>query len=196
MKKMQWFNEPDKWELINDSSLSMLVTPNTDYWRKTHYGFTVDDGPFYYLTVGGEFEAKIKITGKYKTRYDQMGLMIRKDEKNWIKTGIEFVNDKINLSAVVTLERSDWSIVELEDKPKSVWLKVVRIEDAIKIMYSLNNQDFILMRLAYFPDNTPVMVGLTAASPDGQGFQALFEDFEVVHLPDSRRKKWLDNNLE
>jgi len=196
MKKMQWFNEPDEWELIKDNSLSMFVTPNTDFWRKTHYGFTVDDGPFCYLTMGGEFEVGVKITGDYKTRYDQMGLMIRKDEKNWIKTGIEFVNDKINLSAVVTLEQSDWSILQLEEKPKSVWLKVVRIKDSIEIKYSLNNQDFTLMRLAYFPENTPVMVGLTAASPDGQGFQALFEDFEITHLPDSRRKKWLENNLE
>ena len=135
MKKMQWFNEPDKWELINDSSLSMFVTPNTDFWRKTHYGFTVDDGPFCYLNVGGEFEANVKITGEYKTRFDQMGLMIRKDEKNWIKTGVEFVDKKMNLSAVVTLERSDWSVMKLEEKPKSVWLKVLRIEDSIKIMY-------------------------------------------------------------
>ncbi len=162
----------------------MFVTPNTDFWRKTHYGFTVDDGPFCYLEVGGEFEAKVKITGEYKNRFDQMGLMIRKDEKNWIKTGIEFVNNEINLSAVVTIKRSDWSIVELIDNPKSVWLKVIRIEDAIQIMYSINNQDFILMRLAYFPENTPVMVGLTAASPDGKGFQALFENFEITHTPD------------
>ncbi len=196
MKKIEWYNEPDKWEMTDDSSLSMFVTPNTDFWRKTHYGFTVDDGPFGYLNVGGEFEANLKITGEYKSRFDQMGLMIRKDEKNWIKTGVEFVNEKINLSAVVTLKRSDWSVVELKEKPKSVWLKVLRIEDSIKIMYSLNNQDFTMMRLAYFPENTPVMVGMTAASPDGNGFQAYFEDFEVVHLPDSRRKKWLENNSD
>lgn len=196
MKKIQWFNEPDKWEMTNDSSLSMFVTPYTDFWRKTHYGFTVDDGPFCYLNVGGEFEANVKITGDYKNRFDQMGLLIRKDEKNWIKTGVEFVNEKINLSAVVTLKRSDWSVVELKERPKSVWLKVLRIRDSIKIMYSLNNQDFTMMRLAYFPENTPVMVGLTAASPDGEGFLALFEDFEIIHLPDSKRKEWLENNLD
>lgn len=196
MKKMEWYNEPDKWEMKDSSSLSMFVTPNTDFWRKTHYGFTVDDGPYCYLNVGGEFEANVKITGEYKSRFDQMGIMIRKDEKNWIKTGVEFVNEKINLSAVVTLKRSDWSVIELKENPKSIWLRVLRIEDSIKIMYSLNNQDFTMMRLAYFPENTPVMVGLTAASPDGKGFQALFEDFEVIHRPDSQRKKWLENNSQ
>lgn len=125
-----------------------------------------------------------------------MGLMIRKDEKHWIKTGVEFVDDKINLSAVVTLERSDWSIVSLEEKPTTVWLKVLRRADSIKITYSLNGKDFSMIRLAYFPENTPVMVGLTAASPDGEGFQALFENFEIIHLPDARRLKWLKDNLE
>jgi uncharacterized protein len=194
MKKMQWYNEPEKWHIIDNSSLSMYVTPNTDFWRETHYGFTVDDGPFYYCTVGGEFELNIKITGEYKSRFDQMGLMIRKDEKTWIKTGVEYVNEKINLSAVVTHEKSDWSMVELKQNPKSIWLKVIRRRDAVEIKYSLDNKDFTMMRLAFFPDNVPVMVGLTAASPDGDGFNALFESFDIKHLPDIRRKKWLEKN--
>jgi len=51
-----------------------------------------------------------------------------------------------------------------------------------------------MLRLAYFPKNTPLMVGLTAASPDGNGFKALFEDFKITHLPDTQRQKWLENN--
>ena len=35
--KMQWFNEPDQWE-IKDNVLSMSVTPQSDYWRISHYG--------------------------------------------------------------------------------------------------------------------------------------------------------------
>lgn len=69
LEKMQWFNEPQKWE-IKDKTLSMFVTPQSDYWRISHYGFTVDDAPFYYTTYGGEFEVKVKITGNYKERFD------------------------------------------------------------------------------------------------------------------------------
>jgi regulation of enolase protein 1 (concanavalin A-like superfamily) len=78
LEKMQWFNEPEKWEIKNNA-LIMNVTANSDYWRISHYGFTVDDAPFYYTTYGGEFEAKVKITGNYIARFDQMGLMIRVD---------------------------------------------------------------------------------------------------------------------
>ena len=84
LDKMQWFNEPEQWE-IKDKSLSMQVTPQSDYWRISHYGFTVDDAPFYYATYGGEFEVKVKITGDYKQRFDQAGLMLRINHENYIK---------------------------------------------------------------------------------------------------------------
>lgn len=194
MKQMQWFNEPEEWNVDENDSLSMYVTPYTDFWRITHYGFTVDDGPFYHCTLGGEFQLNVKLTGEYRNRFDQMGLMIRKDEKNWIKTGVEYVDKKMHVSAVVTLEKSDWSVVELPHNPQSIWLKIIRRLDAVEIYYSLDNKGFKMLRLAYFPDNKPVMVGLTAAAPDGDGFKAVFEDFKIRHLPDVRRKKWLEDN--
>jgi uncharacterized protein len=193
MNQMQWFNQPKIWNRENDS-MTMFVTPKTDFWRITHYGFTVDDGPFLYETVGGEFEVKVKITGHFQTRFDQMGLMLRIDEKTWIKTGIEFVNEKINISAVVTNEKSDWSVIETNSKPKYLWFKVIRRLDAVEIFYSYDDLTYTMMRLAYFPNNRPVMVGMTAASPDGDGFNALFEHFEITHLPDLKRLKWLADN--
>ena len=44
LEKMTWFNEPFQWE-IKDKKLTMMVTPQSDYWRISHYGFTVDDAP-------------------------------------------------------------------------------------------------------------------------------------------------------
>ena len=41
-----------------------------------------------------------------------MGLMLKIDKKIWIKTDVEFVNDKISVSAVVTNDKSDWSVIE------------------------------------------------------------------------------------
>ena len=191
--KMQWFNQPKKWSIENES-LSMFVTPKSDFWRITAYGFTVDDGPFYYSLDGGEFEVKVKITGDYKTRYDHMGIMLRVNEKTWIKTGLEYVNEKITISTVVTNERSDWSVIELNYIPKSMWIKAIRRLDSVELSYSFDDKVYTTMRQTWFPDNVPVMVGMAAASPDGDGFNALFEGFEIKHLPDSRRLKWLENN--
>lgn len=195
LNKMQWFNEPENWEIKNNA-LIMNVTANSDYWRISHYGFTVDDAPFYYANYGGEFEAKVKLTGDYKARFDQMGLMIRVDEKNYIKTGVEFVDGKFNISTVVTHEKSDWSVTTLEKVPPFVWIKVVRRLDAIEIFFSYDDKNYTLTRNAPLQDNTPVMVGLMAASPDGKGFEAKFENFTVKHLPDQRRAEWLKNHQE
>ena len=48
----------------------------------------------------------------------------------------------------------------------------------------------------WLQDNTPVHVGLMAASPDGNGFNATFEHFKVKHLPDLRRQEWLKRIAE
>lgn len=195
LEKMQWFNEPQRWSIENNR-LTMQVTPHSDYWRISHYGFTVDDAPFYYATYGGEFEAKIKVSGDYKNRFDQAGIMLRINHENYIKAGIEFVDGKYNLSAVVTHKTSDWSVIELDRPLSSIWIKAVRRLDAVEIFYSFDDKTYTLMRNAWLQDNIPVQVGMMAASPDGDGFEAVFEHFVVKHLPDLRRTKWLEMNAE
>jgi regulation of enolase protein 1 (concanavalin A-like superfamily) len=190
LEKMTWFNEPQTWSIKNNS-LMMQVTPQSDYWRISHYGFTVDDAPFYFASYGGEFQAKVKLTGAYKARFDQMGLMVRTDAKNYIKAGVEYVDGKFNVSTVVTHDKSDWSVLTLDSAPPFIWIKVVRRLDALEIFYSLDDQNYILTRNAPLQDNAPVMVGLMAASPDGKGFEAKFEHFSVKHLADQRRLEWL-----
>ena len=193
LDRMQWFNEPESWTIENDV-LTMDVTPQSDYWRISHYGFTVDDAPFLYTMRGGEFEVKVKISGDYKVRFDQAGLMIRIDAENYIKTGIEYVDGKYNLSAVVTHKTSDWSVIQLDKPVDYIWIKAVRRLDAVEIFYSFDDKEYVMMRNCWLQDNTPVMVGMMAACPDGNGFKARFEHFQIKHLPDARRVEWLKKN--
>lgn len=150
--------------------------------------------PFYYATYGGEFEVKVKVSGDYKARFDQAGIMLRIDHENYIKAGIEFVDGKFNLSTVVTHHTSDWSVITLDRAVPYIWIKAVRRLDAVEIFYSFDDNEYTLMRNAWLQDNTPVQVGLMGASPDGEGFQATFEHFKVKHLPDLRRLEWLKKN--
>ena len=193
LDRMQWFNEPENWA-VKGSTLTMDVTPQSDYWRISHYGFTVDDAPFLYTVRGGEFEAKVKISGEYKVRFDQASLMLRIDKENYIKAGIEFVDGKYNLSTVVTHKTSDWSVIELDKPVEFVWIKAVRRLDAVEIFYSFDDKHYTMMRNCWMQDNTPVMVGMMAACPDGKGFKAKFEGFSIKHLPDQRRLEWLKKN--
>ena len=194
LEKMNWFNEPAQWS-VSGNRLTMAVTPKSDYWRISHYGFTVDDAPFYYGEYGGEFEAKVKISGDYKVRFDQAGMMIRIDHENYIKAGIEYVDGKYNLSTVVTHHTSDWSVIALDKPVDFIWIKAVRRLDAVEIFYSFDDKEYIMMRNAWMEANRPVKVGMMGACPEGDGFSVTFSDFTVKQLPDLRRTQWLQNNL-
>lgn len=178
---MQWYNAPKKWSAANNK-INVTVDPGTDYWQVTHYGFIRDNGPFYYLEQEGDFTATVKITGHYKELFHQAGLMIRTNDKNWIKTGIEYVDGVQNVSAVVTREVSDWSVVPRHDSPKSMWLKMLRKGDYVQIEYSFDNKKFDMLRLAYFPPGGKVQIGPVAAAPGKLAFDVVFEDFKVVPL--------------
>jgi uncharacterized protein len=181
IKPMSWYNEPKKWS-GNAQKLTVTVDPGTDYWRITHYGFIRDSGPFYFYQASGNFEASVKVTGDYRELFHQAGLMIRIDNKNWIKTGIEYVDGVQNVSAVVTREVSDWSVLQRNDSPKSVWLKLLRKGDFVQIQYSFDNKEFKMLRLAYFPPDVPAQIGVVAAAPGTQNFDVVFEDFVVTQI--------------
>ena len=183
-----WHHEPKQWKEAG-GSLTETVEPDTDYWRVTHYGFIRDNGPFRFQSKSGDFEAKVHITGQYRELFHQAGLMIRIDEKNWIKTGIEYVDGKQNLSAVVTRDVSDWSVITRTDSPASIWLRLQRRGDAVQIEYSLDNTSWAMLRLAYFPPEVPVEVGMVAAAPGKQSFSVTFDNFSVISLPPEARNR-------
>jgi len=177
-QELQWFNQPKKFS-GNAQKLTFTVEPGTDFWQVTHYGFKRDNGPFTFVETEGDFEVSVKVTGSYTELFHQAGLMIRIDEKNWIKTGIEFVDGKQNVSAVVTREVSDWSVIPRNNSPKSVWLKLLRKGDYAEIKYSFDGKNFEMLRLAYFPPNVKVQVGMVAAAPGKVSFPVTFENFQV-----------------
>ncbi len=57
------------------------------------------------------------------------------DETTWVKTGIEFVNGVHNVSAVVTRDFSDWSVVPLGSYPGSLRLRLKREGGAVILEY-------------------------------------------------------------
>ena len=180
---MHWFHEPKVWS-AKDGVLTETVDPGTDFWRITHYGFIRDNGPFYFQEQEGDFEAQVHVTGHYRELFHQAGLMVRIDDKNWIKTGIEYVNGVQNVSAVVTREVSDWSVVPRTDSPESVWLRLKRKNDFVQIEYSFDAKEYHMLRLAYFPPKVKAQIGMVAAAPGKQDFSVTFDHFSVTPLKD------------
>jgi len=173
-----WLNEPRKWRR-EAGVLICTADPKTDFWRKTYYSYITDNGHFLRRKVKGDFVATIKVTGQYRDQFDQAGLMVRYDESNWMKCGVEFVDGKQNMSVVFTRDYSDWSTAPLPVSDKPLWLKISRKGSAFDIFYSLDAKTFIQSRSGYLTPAETVELGPMLAAPEGKGFEARFEDFQV-----------------
>jgi uncharacterized protein len=178
---MPWLNEPQNWKQ-EGGQLSVFADAHTDFWRKTHYGFVRDNGHLYYEKVSGNFEIETEFRGKYESLYDQAGLMVRLDETTWMKTGIEFVNGIHHVSAVVTRDYSDWSVVPLHAYHGSLRLRLKREGGAITIEYFASDGGWVMFRTAYLSTADELEVGRMVAAPDGGGFEAVFSEFGVKSL--------------
>jgi regulation of enolase protein 1 (concanavalin A-like superfamily) len=178
-EKEEWLNPPKQWRR-DGSTLICTADPKTDFWRKTFYGYITDNGHFLHRTVTGDFTASVKFNGNYHDLYDQAGLMVRLDESNWMKCGVEFVDGKPHMSAVFTRDYSDWSTFSLGDLAGPLWLRVVRKGDSLDIFHSLDGKSFVEDRLGYLIPAPVVMVGPMLAAPEGQGFEVRFDDWRVA----------------
>lgn len=180
--RMAWLNAPKRWS-ESGAKIEVETEKKTDFWRVTHYGYVTDNGHFYSREVEGDFVATVKVRGEYKSLYDQAGLMARVDEKNWVKTGIEFVNDTENISTVFTRDVSDWSVIPKATRSDAVWLRLVRAGDYVETAYSLDGKTYTVVREGYFPPKRKCRIGVMSAAPEGAGFRAVFEDFTVAARP-------------
>jgi regulation of enolase protein 1 (concanavalin A-like superfamily) len=175
---MDWYNEPAKWS-AEDETITITADAKTDFWRKTHSGATNDNGHFYFQPVRGDFAADVRFTANYHALYDQAGLMVRLDEKTWMKCGIELFNGVPCASVVVTHDFSDWSVVPLAETPPVLWLRVTRHGSTIEVSYSLDGGAYTMLRQAYLTEAETVRVGVMVCAPTGEGFTATFEGFII-----------------
>lgn len=174
---MNWLNEPKTWQ-NKESILSVNSDPKTDFWRLTHDGGIRDTGHFFYRTINADFETTATVTGQYREQYDQSGLMIRLNENDWIKCGIEFVDGKQFVSAVVTRSTSDWSRLPVADTAAPSF-RIQRTHDLVEIFYGAPNSQLELYRQTSFPTDKSIQVGLMTASPTGSGFSTEFSDWTI-----------------
>ena len=173
-----WLNAPGKWE-IQDDRLSVEVSPNTDFWRKTHYGFVRDSGHFFFRQISGDFAVQVRVRGNYASLYDQGGLMLRASDQYWLKCGIEYVEGVQQASAVVTNDFSDWSVTPLETNPEEVWFRVKRRDCSVEVFYSLDGSDYTMTRTAYLQSSRDIDMGVMCAAPQGPGFHISYNDLSI-----------------
>lgn len=155
--------------------------PNADFWRTTHYGFVRDTRHVLAREVSGDFRLRTGCAGAYTHHYDQAGAMLRIDEENWVKTGVEFVDGRQNASVVVTRGLSDWSVTPIDTAAERVTIEIERSGDTVTVRYGLGDDEpTTMLRLAYYPPAVPTLAGVMCASPDGPGYSVVFDRLELT----------------
>ena len=148
-------------------------------WQQDDKGIA-DNAPFYAREVTGDFTAIVRVAGAYNALYDQAGLMVRENERVWMKCGIEFLDGVQQASAILTRDYSDWSVLPLPDNPAATWFRVQRFGTAVEVSYSRDGVTYQLIRQGYLSSAETLWVGLMCAAPKGEGFSVTFEDFAIT----------------
>jgi regulation of enolase protein 1 (concanavalin A-like superfamily) len=173
-----WLNEPKTWS-EKDDFLSLVTDQATDFWRETHYGFIRDSGHFLGFQTGDAFTAELRIRSDFKALYDQAGLMVRVDERRWLKAGIEFSDGRAMLSSVLTNGQSDWATAPYEHDASDFRLLVTIQHGVLRLQCSNDGKLWALMRLAPFAKNSSYLVGPMACTPERSGLSVAFSEFRL-----------------
>jgi regulation of enolase protein 1 (concanavalin A-like superfamily) len=193
---MEWLNEPANWQRTG-ALITVSVDTGTDFWRETGYGYVRDSGHVYGEVLAGDLDVSVRVRCTLGVQYDQAGVMLRADERTWLKTGMEFFEGRPRLSTVLTLGRSSWMVTDLPAGTDDIVLRVSRRGDAVEVRYVLGDGQPELAALAFLPPGREVLAGVMGAAPEGPGFRVTFQDLRITEpdwsAPADSAMTWQDD---
>lgn len=178
LKNGVWLNKPRRFVMQGDT-LDVVTDKGTDFWRETFYGFTRDSGHFLGFQAGGRFTAQLRVQGQYEKLYDQAGIMVRIDERRWIKAGIELSDGRAMLSSVLTNGQSDWATAPYQANPRDFWMRATVDKGVLRLQVSADGKTWPLVRLCPFPVANRYLVGPMACTPEREGLKVRFSDWKL-----------------
>lgn len=171
------------------TATSLLVRPpaQSDLWRKTYYTpeLIKDEAPALLKPLPPDATVSVVLHLSALHQFDQGGLLARVDAEHWAKFGLELVDRRFALSAVVTNAHSDWSTRpwEADRERAKACLRLHRKGNSIVMEAKAEHAgELEMFRIAYLnvPDESEWLVGPFAASPTtGGGCVAEFSGFVV-----------------
>ncbi|MFF5225651.1 DUF1349 domain-containing protein [Dactylosporangium sp. NPDC000521] len=175
---MAWLNEPPSWS-VDGGVLRAVTGPRTDFFRQTFYGWTTDNGHFFHRPVTGDFTAEVRVSASYTTRFDQAGMMVRADERTWLKSGVELTSGALHVGTVLTDGWSDVSMAPVTGAAADTTIRVTRFGDALAVHCRAGDGPWQLLRLGHLDLPGTVDVGVMCCSPEGAGLEATFRDLRI-----------------
>ena len=168
-----WTREPVS---VNEQGATLAVeaAAESDWWRTTAYGFIHDDGHALVKEFPNESAVEVSFILNYTQQFDQAGIFITSDSKNWIKAGVEYCDGFPQVGAVVTQINSDWSVAPVPEwMNKEVTIRVSRSGDAVTMRAGING-DLRLVRVAPLDPSLSWSAGPMFCAPTRAGLVVTF----------------------
>lgn len=188
-----WQNEPEEW-IEEDGTLKFMPAHGVDLWCNTMEPGTVRDN-LHVLgrPMRGDFTMQARLGGNFQHQYDQVGLLVRQDQDNWLKCGVETIigswdgrfeypTPSLLINGAYTRGGwSEWSVVPPPSDPFSeCWIRIEREKETFIVSFSLDGSTFQLMKVCAFPDADELFVGRFGGAPIEAGFTARISDFQLT----------------
>lgn len=174
-----WTHEPEA-AVLDGDVLRVTAIEGSDAWRTTSYGFVHDSEHALVERIDGAFSVEVSFVLDYTEQFDQAGVFLRVDERNWIKAGVEVSDGTPQLGAVVTRDFSDWSVAPVPEwVGRVVTVRVSRDGDAVTVRAWADDEQPRLVRVAYLDPDAAVSAGLLCAAPTRAGLTVSFTGYRV-----------------
>ena len=162
---------------VSEEGPDLLVTAaeGSDAWRHTAYGFVHDDAHALLADLSDPGAVEVTFSAAFDEQFDQAGLVLRIDEGTWLKAGVEVSDGTLQVGAVVTLGRSDWSVAPVRDwAGRRVTVRASRAGDAVTVRARVDDEPYRLVRVAPFPTGVRVGAGPYCCAPTRAGLTVRF----------------------
>ncbi|GAA5158492.1 DUF1349 domain-containing protein [Pseudonocardia eucalypti] len=170
----RWLNPPPG---VRPDGDDLLVTAaeGSDFWRTTGYGFVHDDGHALLAGFPPGSALEVAFALDYTEQFDQAGLLVRVDERNWVKAGVEHSDGAPQLGAVVTRDHSDWSLAPVPEwAGREVTIRASRSGDAVTFRARVADGPWRMFRLAPLAPDAAATAGPYVCAPTRAGLTVRF----------------------
>lgn len=179
----KWLNESRA--TVNENEITIYAPGGKDWFCNPVpnadgvYDAPVSEAPVFYTEVTGDFIFSAKVTPHHKSVYDACALMVIGHEKLWAKLAFEASDFGTNAVVCVVTNKFSDDCNGCDLTQDSVWLKLVRAGDVFSAHYSLDGENYHMVRLFRLPTSKTVKVGIAAQCPLGSGGDRTFSE---IHL--------------
>ncbi|AEI43161.1 DUF1349 domain-containing protein [Paenibacillus mucilaginosus] len=186
-QQLSWMNPPDKWTYTEEGGLIVEAPPGADFFRDPAGKHMASSAPFLHLPVDPSFELTTRLRVDMRHIYDSGCLMLMSGPDHWAKLCFEFNGTYPTIVSVVTRDgssddcNSEWVTV---DNP---YLRITKAGDCISFYYSPDGEEWRLIRYFGLKCPSPVIAGVVAQSPKGEGSRVQFDYLQLSRPPSDSR---------